>query len=93
MLLSQNARLFCSAASLYWDDSAITEKGMVLYAALIEGQESRLNNSQDIFNIVNGYITDTVLKRSSVFRAHWILAVRWINVCPYFDPICSSVSH
>ena len=62
-----------------------------MYAALIQGQESRLNNSLAIFDTVNGYITDTVLKRVSDFRARWILAVRWINVCPYGDD-CRSVS-
>ena len=77
----------------YWDDSDITVEGLFVYAALIQGQESRLNNSQDIFDIVNSYITDTVLKGASVFRAHWILAVRWIDVCPLFDPICDSVSY
>ena len=46
-----------------------------MYAALIQGQESRLNNSLAIFDTVNGYITDTVLKRVSDFRARWILAI------------------
>ena len=76
----------------YWDDSDLREKGLILYAALIEGQESRLNNSLAIFDIVNGYITDTVMKGGSVFDARWILAVRWINVCPLFDSVCNSVS-
>ena len=56
-----------------------------MYAAL---NESHLNNSQEIFDIVNGYITDTTL--TSVFRARWILAVRWINVCPSGNPNCVS---
>ena len=65
----------------YWADIRLVERGLVLYAALIEGPKSRLSNSQDIFDIVNDYITDTVLKQcSSDFRAHWILAVRWIDV-------------
>ena len=76
----------------YWDDIDLTEKGLILYAALIQGQKSRLNNSLAIFDIVNSYITDTVLKRASVFRAHWILAVRWIDACPYRNSSCTLVS-
>ena len=77
----------------YWDDSDLTEKGLILYAALIQGQISRLNNSLAIFDTVNGYITDTVLKRASVFRARWILAVRWINICSYLNSDCDLVSY
>ena len=62
-----------------------------MYAALIQGQESRLNNSLAIFDVVNGYITDTVLKGASVFQASWILAVRWIDTCPHVNRNCSSV--
>ena len=59
-----------------------------MYAALIQGQNSRLSNSLAIFNTVNGYITNT---SASDFQAHWILAVRWINVCPFENSVCSSV--
>ena len=62
-----------------------------MYAALIQGQESRLNNSPAIFDVVNGYITDTVLKGASVFQANWILAVRWIDTCSIDNPSCNSV--
>ena len=62
-----------------------------MYAALIQGQESRLNNSPAIFDVVNGYITDTVLKRRSAFQANWILAVRWIDTCSYNNPLCNLV--
>ena len=63
-----------------------------MYAALIQGQESRLNTSLAIiYDVVNGYITDTVLKRRSVFEANWILAVRWIDTCSYNNPLCNSV--
>ena len=62
-----------------------------MYAALIQGQESRLNNSIAIFDVVNGYITDTVLKGAAFFQAYWILAVRWIDTCPYFNPHCNEV--
>ena len=76
----------------YWDDVDLRHKGLILYAALIEGRQSRLNNSQDIFDTVNGYITDSIFERASIFRARWILAVRWINVCPYLDGNCTSAS-
>ena len=63
-----------------------------MYAALIQGQESRLNTSLAIiYDVVNGYITDTVLKKRSVFEANWILAVRWIDTCSYNNPLCNSV--
>ena len=62
-----------------------------MYAALIQGQESRLSNSLAIFDVVNGYITDTVLKRRSVFQANWILAVRWIETCYYTNARCKLV--
>ena len=75
----------------YWDDIDLTEKGLFVYAALIQGQESRLNNSQAIFDVVNCYITDTVLKGASVFQANWILAVRWIDTCSINYPSCNSV--
>ena len=72
----------------YLTEVDINEKGRILYAVL---NESHLSNSQDIFDIVNSYITDTVLKQcSSVFRARWILAVRWINVCPDGNLNCVS---
>ena len=67
----------------------LSEKGLILYAALIDGEDSYINNSRAIFDTVNDYIMDTVLKQcSSVFRASWILAVRWINVCPITDRFC-----
>ena len=75
----------------YWDDIDLTEKGFFLYAALTQGQNSRLSNSLAIFDTVNGYITDTVLKGASVFQAKWILAVRWIDTCPFNNPSCNSV--
>ena len=75
----------------YWDDIDLRIKGLVLYAALIQGQESRLNNSHAIFDVVNGYITNTVLKGASVFQASWILAVRWIDTCPFTNRLCLSV--
>ena len=62
-----------------------------MYAALIRGQESRLSNSHAIFDVVNGYITDTVLKRRSAFQASWILAVRWIDTCSFDNPFCTLV--
>ena len=62
-----------------------------MYAALIQGQESRLKNSLAIFDIVNGYITDTVLKGASVFQTSWILAVRWTDTCSFDNPSCNSV--
>ena len=68
----------------YWDDIDLSSKGLVLYAALIQGQDSHLNNS---LNIVNGYVTDTVLN-GAVFKASWILAVRWIETCPYGNSNC-----
>ena len=77
----------------YWDDIDLNQKGLVLYAALIQGQKSRLDNSLAIFDTVNGYITDTVMKGVTHFRARWILAVRWINVCPFgIDDNCTTVS-
>ena len=75
----------------YWDDIDLTNRGLILYAALIQGQNSRLDNSQDIFDTVNGYI-NTVSKGAARFQANWILAVRWINVCPFMDNRCTSVS-
>ena len=75
----------------YWDDIDLRFKGLVLYAALIQGQESHLNNSLTIFNIVNGYITDTVFN-GAVFKASWILAVHWIETCPFGNSGCNLVS-
>ena len=75
----------------YWVDIDLRDRGLILYAVLIQGQNPRLNNSLAIFNIVNGYITDTVLKGASVFRARWILAARWINVCPFGNSTCTLV--
>ena len=62
-----------------------------MYAALTEGQKSRLNNSQKIFDTVNGYITDSVFKKALTFEAKWILVVRWIDVCSYLDGNCTWV--
>ena len=62
-----------------------------MYAALIQGQNSRLSNSLAIFDTVNGYITDTVLNGASVFQASWILAVRWIDTCSFENRFCNSV--
>ena len=76
----------------YWDDIDLRNKGLVLYAALIQGQTSRLSNSLAIFNTVNSYISNTVIGSASAFRARWILAVRWINVCPFGNSACTSVS-
>ena len=75
----------------YWDDIDLRQKGLFLYAALIQGKNSHLSNSLAIFDTVNGYITDTVLKGASVFQASWILAVRWIDTCPIIYPRCISV--
>ena len=47
----------------YWDDIDLRHKGLVLYDALIEGQQSRLNNSQDIFDTVNVTLMIHSLKR------------------------------
>ena len=69
----------------YWDDIDLRDRGLILYAALIQGQES--HNSLAIFNIVNGYVTDTLLN-GAVFKASWILAVRWIETCPIVNPGC-----
>ena len=75
----------------YWDDIDLRDKGLFLYAALIQGQESHLNNSHAIFDVVNGYITDTVLKGATVFQASWILAVRWIDTCSTSNSSCTLV--
>ena len=39
----------------YWDDINLRVRGLVLYTALIRGEESRLSNSLAIFDTVNGY--------------------------------------
>ena len=70
----------------YWDDIDLRDKGLIMYAALIQGQESHLN-SNAIFDVVNAYITGTVFQ-GAVFNASWILAVRWIDTCPFGNPIC-----
>ena len=86
--IKSNTIVHSTTFSPYWAKIDLRYKGIIMYAEL---NESHLNNSQHIFDIVNSYITDTVLKQCpSVYRARWILAVRWINVCPDGNPNCVS---
>ena len=77
----------------YWDDIDLSHKGLVLFASLIQGQKSRLSDvaTRAIFDIVNDYLSDTVIRGTTRFRAHWILAARWIDVCPFGNAECSGV--
>ena len=77
----------------YWDDIDLSQKGLILFAALTQGQKSRLSNTATlaIFDIVNDYLSDTVIKGTTRFRAHWILAARWVDVCPFGNAMCTSV--
>ena len=65
----------------YWDDIDLSQKGVVLY--------SLINDTvSDLVDQVNDYISS----KYTNFQAKWILVARWVNVCPYMDATCTTVS-
>ena len=69
--------------SPYWDDINLRESGGVYYNSFTP------ENGTDVLEHVQTFL----MRNQSVnFTAKSVVVIKWMNVCPYEDPLCTYVS-